>query len=97
MAKAIKHIKAGLLHIEVIGQVPDRSGRKPRAARSRPTSAAKAFYNLKTAWRELISIHAPRVGCDSVQNVNCFRTTLISIHAPRVGCDVERRSNRVST
>ena len=25
--------------------------------------ATKAFYNLKTAWR--ISIHAPRVGCDS--------------------------------
>lgn len=53
MAKAIKHIKAGLLHIEVIGQVPERSGRKPRAARSRPTSAAKTFYNHKTSWREL--------------------------------------------
>ena len=53
MAKAIKHIRAGLLHIELIGQVPERGGRKPRAARSRPTSAAKAFYNLKTAWREL--------------------------------------------
>lgn len=53
MAKAIKHIKAGLLHIEVIGQVPERSGRKPRAARSRPTSAAQVFYNHKCSWREL--------------------------------------------
>lgn len=53
MAKAIKHIKAGLLHIEIIGQVPEREGRKPRAARSRPTSAAQTFYNQKSSWREL--------------------------------------------
>ena len=36
MSKAIKHIKAGLLHIEVIGTIPDRPpGRQGRAARSR--------------------------------------------------------------
>lgn len=53
MAKAIKHIKAGLLHIEVIGNVPDREGRRSRSGRSRPTSAAQQFYNLKSSWREL--------------------------------------------
>lgn len=54
MAKAIKHITAGLLHIEVIGTVPDRPpGRRTRAARSGPTSAAQQFYNNKCSWREL--------------------------------------------
>ena len=54
MAKAIKHITAGLLHIEVIGRVPDRPpGRRTRAVRSGPTSAAQQFYNDKCSWREL--------------------------------------------
>ena len=35
---------------------------------------------------EIISIHAPRVGCDSTINQVCFEGS-ISIHAPRVGCD----------
>lgn len=51
--RAIKHITAGLLHIEVIGQIPDRSKQQRRAARSRPTSEAMAFYNNKSSWREL--------------------------------------------
>lgn len=54
MAKAIKHIKAGLLNIEVIGNVPEEKiGARGRAAKGRPTSAAQAFYNLKCSWREL--------------------------------------------
>ena len=54
MAKAIKHITAGLLHIEVIGTVPDRPpGRMGRAARSCATSPAQQFYNDKCSWREL--------------------------------------------
>lgn len=54
MSKAIKHITAGLLHIEVIGSVPDRPpGRKGRAGRQTPTSPAQQFYNDKCSWREL--------------------------------------------
>ena len=54
MAKAIKHITAGLLHIEVIGTIPDRPpGRRGRAARSCATSPAQQFYNDKCSWREL--------------------------------------------
>ena len=34
-----------------------------------------------------ISIHAARVGCDDVLNVEGLDTTIISIHAARVGCD----------
>ena len=53
MAKAIKHITAGLLNIEVIGTVPDpQAGRKGRAARCRATSPAQQFYNNKCSWRE---------------------------------------------
>ena len=33
-----------------------------------------------------ISIHAPRVGCDTTSNATLY-AALISIHAPRVGCD----------
>ena len=53
MARAIKHIKAGILHIEVLGQIPEPGERKRRAARCRSTSAAQAFYNAKASWREL--------------------------------------------
>lgn len=53
MSKAIKHITAGPLHIEVIGKVPDKEPGRRRAARSRETCAAQAFYNLKSSWREL--------------------------------------------
>ena len=52
MAKAIKHIKAGELHIEVIGQIPDQE-HKRRSARTRRTSPAQAFYNNKCSWQEL--------------------------------------------
>ena len=34
-----------------------------------------------------ISIHAPRVGCDEVCQLQRCRSLVISIHAPRVGCD----------
>ena len=61
--KAIKHITAGLLHIEVIGQVPERPpGPRGRAGRSRPTSAAQQFYNDKCSWRELELLVAANFG-----------------------------------
>ncbi len=67
MAKAIKHITAGLLHIEVIGTVPDRfQERKGRSSRSRPTSAAQQFYNDKCSWRELELILATNFGRNSL-------------------------------
>ena len=53
MARAIKHIKAGLLHVEVIGTIPDREPGRRRAGRCRPTCAAQQFYNNKCSWREL--------------------------------------------
>ena len=62
MAKAIKHIRAGLLHIEVIGKIPERQERKGRAGRSRPTSAAQQFYNNKCSWRELELVIANNFG-----------------------------------
>lgn len=52
MPKAIKHIKAGLLNIEVLGNIPERTGRR-RAARTRATPPAQQFYNNKCSWREL--------------------------------------------
>jgi len=51
MARAIKHIKAGLLHVEVIGAVPEASPGRRRSGRCRPTSAAQQFYNDKCSWR----------------------------------------------
>ena len=63
MAKAIKHIRAGLLNIEVIGTVPEaRLGRRGRAGRSCPTSAAQQFYNNKCSWRELELVLATNFG-----------------------------------
>ena len=54
MSKAIKHIRAGMLNIEIIGAVPERrAGSSGRATRSNPTSAAQQFYNYKLSWREL--------------------------------------------
>lgn len=62
MAKAIKHIRAGLLNIEIIGTVPEQKERHARAARSRPTSAAQQFYNNKCSWQELELVLAQNFG-----------------------------------
>ena len=63
MAKAIKHITAGLLHIEVIGTVPDQHiGGKRRAGRNRPTCAAQQFYNNKLSYQELELMIAANFG-----------------------------------
>ena len=52
--KVLKHITAGLLHLEVLGRVPDTAGeQKRRGGRSAPTSMAQQFYNDKCSWREL--------------------------------------------
>ena len=53
MARAIKHIKAGLLHLEIIGTVPEQLTGRRRAGRCRPTCEAQQFYNDKCSWREL--------------------------------------------
>lgn len=63
MARAIKHIKAGLLHYELLGQVPEESlERQRRSGRCRPTSAAQQFYNDKCSWRALELILATNFG-----------------------------------
>lgn len=63
MAKAIKHIRAGLLNVEVIGTIPEIvPGKRGRAGRSRPTSAAQQFYNAKLSWRELELMIAANFG-----------------------------------
>lgn len=62
MARAIKHIKAGLLHVEVIGTIPEREPGRRRAGRCRPTGAAQQFYNDKRSWRELELILAANFG-----------------------------------
>lgn len=51
--RAIKHIKAGLLHVEVIGTIPEREPGRRRSGRCRPTCPAQQFYNDKCSWREL--------------------------------------------
>lgn len=54
MAKAIKHVTAGMLHIEVIGMMPERQiYPRRRGGRSRPTPQPQQFYNDKCSWREL--------------------------------------------
>ena len=53
MARAIKLIKAGLLHVEVIGSIPEGEPGRRRSGRCRPTCAAQQFYNDKRSWREL--------------------------------------------
>lgn len=63
MSKAIKHIRAGLLNVEVIGTVPEaRLSRRRRTGRCRPTSAAQQFYNDKCSWRELELVAAANFG-----------------------------------
>ena len=42
----------------------------------------------------VISIHAPRAGCDSPKHFRHNTSASISIHAPRAGCDVESAVNR---
>lgn len=80
MAKSIKHIRAGLLHIEVIGNVPDQNKLpKQRAARASPTSPAQQFYNLKSSWRELELMGAENFGAQDVVLVFTFDNA----HLPR--------------
>ena len=60
--KAIKHIRAGLLNIEVIGNIPEPKAKKNRAGRSRPTCPAQLFYNNKCSWKELELLIANNFG-----------------------------------
>lgn len=53
MGKAIKHIRAGLLNIEVIGAVPEKKPQQRRGSKAKTTSAAMQFYNYKCSWRNL--------------------------------------------
>ena len=47
---------------------------------------------LTRAFFVIISIHAPRVGCD-IRGFSCYNQSIISIHAPRVGCDRTARNH----
>ena len=60
--KAIKHIRAGLLHIEVIGNIPEPREHKSRAPRNQKTCAAQLFYNNKCSWQELELLIAQNFG-----------------------------------
>ena len=51
-------------------------------------------WPLITKEDHMISIHAPRVGCDG-DNPFCLTACSISIHAPRVGCDCRYRGQRL--
>ncbi len=62
MAKAIKHIRAGLLNIEIIGSIPELKERKARAPKQRATSPAQLFYNNKCSWQELELLLAQNFG-----------------------------------
>ncbi len=53
MAKAIKHITAGLLNYEILGSVPEGPSGRTRTRRGEPTSRAMQFWNDKCSWREL--------------------------------------------
>lgn len=62
MAKAIKHIKAGLLNFDIIGTVPEPDPGRRRGGRSRPACTAQQFYNDKCSWRELELVLAANFG-----------------------------------
>ena len=66
--------------ISVCANPSDFNPRTPCGVRPTPL---RAGY-----WAHCISIHAPRVGCDSGFSRVVHRAPPISIHAPRVGCDV---------
>ena len=44
---------------------------------------------------DVISIHAPRVGCDTGRGNPSGNAKAISIHAPRVGCDATEWVNSI--
>ena len=50
-----------------------------------PGGVRHTTASLRNAYA-IVSIHAPRVGCDRVK-AKYVRTIIVSIHAPRVGCD----------
>lgn len=60
--RAIKHIKAGLLNLEIIGTVPEPGKAQRRGSNSCPTCSAQQFYNDKCSWRELALILGANFG-----------------------------------
>ena len=52
-----------------------------------PVRGATGMFEAKPIRRVVISIHAPREGCDSNRLAYSFTRSVISIHAPREGCD----------
>ena len=46
------------------------------------------LLDLLVEVRQLVSIHAPRVGCDASLEASISSRGYVSIHAPRVGCDL---------
>ena len=66
MAKAIKHITAGLLNYEILGTVPEGTSGRTRIRRGEPTSRAMQFYNDKCSWRELELLLAANFGAGAM-------------------------------
>ena len=76
--------------------------RSPNGLRPIPHGIAepgKGFQSTQPEWAAtdkhlickplaLISIHAARMGCDSVNGKRHYGSTPISIHAARMGCDL---------
>ena len=68
-------------------------------ARSKQSASRFSHFNPRTPrgvrpaghidifWVDVISIHAPREGCDYIAARNFANAIMISIHAPREGCD----------
>ena len=52
MARAIKHIRAGLFHVEALGTAPEQGPGRRRSGPCLPTSPAQQFYNDKCSWKE---------------------------------------------
>ena len=60
-----------------------------------PRGVRPGTRGLPFTARFCVSIHAPRVGCDSEPPPNSPRPSKVSIHAPRVGCDIQIRLRRL--
>lgn len=52
LARAIKHIRAGLFHVEALGTAPEQGPGRRRSGPCLPTSPAQQFYNDKCSWKE---------------------------------------------
>lgn len=98
MSKAIKHITAGLLHIEVIGETPaELPGQRRRAPRARATSPAQQFYNNKCSWRELELTIAANFGANDWVLTYTYDDEHLPPDKSSAGAELQRHFRRVRT